>query len=155
MKSTSLKSQKTNQPTNQSNQTNKKPTSTKLLNLQGNRMKYCQYLTDYIIQKCLKQIYISKQGKHWSRDSLTYYKFPFYVFILPLKRKKKTKPGNSLHLLEIAPRFLQRSSNPRYSASLLQLKAHELCDYNTTIPKQLTECLRSERDTSWVKWQNR
>lgn len=27
-------------------------------------MKYCQYLTDYIIQKCLKQIYISKQGKH-------------------------------------------------------------------------------------------
>lgn len=48
-------------------------------------------------------------------------------------------PGNSLHLLETPPRFLERSSNSRYSASLPQLKAHESCDHNATIPSQLTE----------------
>lgn len=57
-------------------------------------------------------------------------------FIVPLKRKTSR---NSLHLIETPPRFLQRSLNTKYSTSLLHLKAHELCDHNATIPKQLTE----------------
>lgn len=73
-----------------------------------------------------------------SRDLQVYYKLPFYAFNSPIGKKKK-KRQNSLHLVEIPPRFLQRNSNTRHSESLLWLKVHELHDHNATIPQEFAE----------------